>query len=549
MMNRNLHSSFQGLLASMLLIAGFFLTSAALAQESNTGYISAREFSDSQGIAYQWFPMQRMLVLTKGSRIMRLVVDRSQAVVDNQVFQLPSPPKIEDGQVMVPARTMIQVFGGSSNQAPPPPLPPTNSRATEPSPPTTVLVDPPPQVQEKDPAQPSADSASEESGAILVTARHSTREDQTRVVLEFDGSVSFTSETPGQNKFKLTVSGCKNLIPTKRSNPVGRDIKAVSYNSGQNRKGLVLSFELPEGGKTPTIETVSNPFRIVLTFSPPPGALVSSSTTQIASGSIPPPKLLSQVASKPAILATTAQTTVPSLASSPAKVVSEPTFDVPLASLSRPIFQGRAVIVDAGHGGVDKGATAEGLPPEKEITLAIAIELHRTLKKLGFNSYLVRSGDTEISPGRRQAIINKAGGDLFISIHVGASADDSQEGAACFWYDPHGISMEVKSGGKLSPQLVFNEWVQNTRFDLARFLAQKVRERLSQHLELRDRGTMGLPLLPLQFLVYPAIIAEVGMLSNPEEGPKIASKSFQEAAARAIANGIVDFFNGIRLNP
>ncbi len=541
----------KGLFLTALLLALGGLT-AAQGQEGSRGFINAREFAESQGIAYQWFPMQKMLVLTKGTRLMRLVVDQTQAVVDNQPFTLPSAPRLEDGQVMVPARSIIQVFGVASTQPPPPgpiaPPPPP------PGPPPATIIDPGPPPA----APPAGPEAGPEAGtgAILVTARHSIREDHTRVVLEFDGNVSFTTETPGPGKFKLRINGCRNLIPTKRSNPVGRDLKGVSYNSGPNRQGLVVNFDLHEGGKPPTIETVGNPFRMILSFYGPAGATPASATPAIATGTTP---VAAVASAAPAMPKTAIASSVPSLVTAPSQLTAlspqapkplpEISIDVPLATLSRSIFQGRAIIIEPAHGGNDKGATVPGLPSEKEITLAIGLELQRTLRKMGFSAFLLRSGDTDIPADRRQAAINKAGGDLFVSLHVGASADEGQEGAACFWYDPKGINLEVDTGGKLSPQLVFTEWAQTTRFDLARFLGQKIRDRLVSHLGAKDRGALGLPLLPLQFLIYPGVTIEVGMLSHPQEGPRLATKGYQEAAAKAIANGIVDFFNGIRLNP
>ncbi|NLI78977.1 MAG: hypothetical protein GX442_21365 [Candidatus Riflebacteria bacterium] len=532
--------------AFLLLILG---PGMAPGQDTGRGFINAREFAESQGIAFQWFPMQKMLVMSKGPRLMRMVVDQTQAVVDNQPFTLPAAPHIEDGQVMVPARAIIRVFGSDAGPTPPPAAP-----TPEPPP---VVVPPPPPATVVDPGSPAPMTAQESTpdggqAPILVTARHSTREDHTRVVLEFDGNVSYTTESPAPNKFKLRINGCQNLIPTKRSNPAGRDLKGVSFNSGANRQGLVLTFDLHDGGKPPTIETVGNPFRMILSFAAPPGAVLATATAAVATATTPTPAAASATAKTPSNTASAAPsltTPPPATPAESAKAVPEVSIEVPPATLTRSIFQGRAIIIDAGHGGPDKGATVEGLPPEKDITLAVAQALHRNLRAMGFTAYLVRSSDTQIAADRRQALTNKAGGDLFVSIHVGASGDENQAGAACYWFDSKGLSLEVDTGGKLSPQLVFNDWTQATRFDLARFLAQKVRDRLTTHLEMKDRGAMGLPLQPLKFIVYPAIVVELGMLSHPTEGPRLAAKGFQDAAAQAIANGIVDFFNGIRLNP
>lgn len=575
-----------------------FMAGPSFAQESerSKGYINAREFAESQGIAYQWFPMQKTLVLTRGGRTMRLTVGRTDALVNEQPFVLPSPPILENGQVIVPARSIINAF--ASQQVSQKPLlskPPqvkiespeetTEEESDELGPDTPADEESESQttpVQQPAPQQPPAPkppailvpepgeepTVEEEKVSTLVTVRHSVREDQTRVVLEFDGPMSYTSENLGKGKLKLRINGCKNIIPTKRSNPAGRDLKSVTFHAGPDRKGLVVNFDAVSGEVPPLIETVANPYRIVLSFKAPPEVLASA-TQKLAAASATA-EVKSKPASEPAAISASASgqiaatpvkpqepakaeqpgTPEPAQAEPPAREPAKNLkFDVPLETLTRTVFTGRAIVIDPGHGGSDPGVTANGLSPEKEITLSIAAKLRQTLRQMGFNAYIMRSQDTTMSPADRLAAANKAGGDLVVSIHVGGSSDESIEGTACFSYDSGGITFEGESGGRISPHNVYGDWSKATRFDLARFLSGKIRDRLVQHLSARDRGVRPLPLLPLRFMVYPAVLVEVGMLSNPTEGPKLSTTAYQEAAARSIANGIVDFFNSIKLNP
>lgn len=574
--------------------AVLFMAGPSFAQESerSKGYINAREFAEAQGIAYQWFPMQKTLVLTRGGRTMRLTVGKTDALVNEQPFALPSAPILENGQVIVPARSIINAF--ASQQGSQKPLltkpPQVNiegvEEQTEEEEPDGLGPDTPADETSESPSapvQPAAPKApavltsepteeptiEEEKASTLVTVRHSIREDHTRVVLEFDGPMSYTAENLGKGKFKLRINGCRNIIPTKRSNPVGRDLKSVTFHAGPDRKGLVVNFDAVSGEAPPLLETVANPYRIVLSFKASPD-IVASATQKLAAASDTvemKPKLASEAAAIPASAAGQVSTAAVSKPQEPAKTeqtgmtqpaqpessTREPAknvkIDVPLEALARTVFTGRAIVIDPGHGGSDTGVTANGLSSEKEITLSIAAKLRQTLRQMGFNAYLLRSQDTTMSPTDRLAAANKAGGDLVVSLHVGGSSDESIEGAACFSYDSGGISFEGESGGRISPHNVYGDWTKTTRFDLARFLSGKIRDRLVQHLSTRDRGVRPLPLLPLRFMVYPAVMVEVGMLSNPTEGPKLSTGAYQEAAARSIANGIVDFFNSIKLNP
>lgn len=565
-------------LSLLLLFLSLLSLSSLFAQASTSGkgFVNARELAESMGLNYRWFPMQKALILSKGGKTMRMEVDQKESQVDNTVVTLPAPPRLEDGEVMIPARSVVQVFGAgnATSEVPPAPQPapvappPAVEEEEEedpetPAPPQVVIVPPPTQPP---PPRIVEEPEEEESdgGTKLISVRHSLREDHTRVVMEFDGNVTHRVERVAPGKFKVRIDGCLNVIPTKRSNPVGRDIKAISFNSGANRTGLVVTIDVPEDGEVPLVETVGNPFRMVVSVKGSAAAPASATPPLISVATAPVPvavKVASapikvvppvektasapkKIAEKPPVVAE-----IPVLnATAPAKIEVEESYNVALASLSRPIFAGRTIVIDPGHGGKESGASVADLPPEKQITLGIALKLRQTLKKAGLNALVLRTQDADLSQADRQALANRSGGDLFISLHVGGSADDSVEGCACFAYDPGGVSFDYEASGKLSPQMVFQEWTQSYRFDLSKFLAGKVRTRLVDHLKLKDRGVRSLPLLPLRFLTMPGVLVEIGVLTHPVEGRKIAGANFQEGAAKALTNGILDFFNSIRLN-
>ncbi|MFZ2961375.1 MAG: N-acetylmuramoyl-L-alanine amidase [Candidatus Ozemobacteraceae bacterium] len=575
----------------VLTLAGFLAAgvSATSAQEASRGkgYVNARELADSLGLSYRWYPMDKMVILSRGTKMMRLIVDQKDAVVDNQAVPLPGAPSLDNGQVMVPARSILQVFGRGEQASAPsgkaqeltPDTPAESTGEAEETEENTEVPEPPPAVVKIPPAPPKIipepqeepeDPAENEGGATLLAVRHSKRDDQTRVVLEFDGPISYRSEQPAKRKFKVRVDGCKNIIPTKRSNPVGRDIKSVSFNSGANKQGLVVSFDLIEGGEPPTIETVSNPFRMVLAFKATPEALAAASATaalknasgtaKLASGSVKLASGTTKLASSTAKLASSsakipvpempipAVEQPPSVNAPPPEKVVEWKNKVESEPLTRPMFAGRTIMIDPGHGGRDTGAKPEGVTQEKDIALAVALKMKTALKSVGLNAIILRSGDQELTMADRHALANRAGGDLFISIHCGAATDETSEGAACYTYDNGGVAFDIETGSKLSPQLVYNEWVQNYRFDLAKFLAGKIRDRLVKHLETKDRGVRPLPLMPLRFVTAPAVLVEIGMLTNQNEGRKLSLAAYQESVAKSISNGVIDFFNALKLN-
>ncbi|NCB38868.1 MAG: hypothetical protein EOM80_08870 [Erysipelotrichia bacterium] len=501
------------------LIAMAFITLTVAAQAQD-GYVSARSFAESQGIVYQWFPIQKMLLMRKGTKSVKLRPNDVVAVVDNTEVQLPAPPKIQDGQIMIPAAVINSFFQETTNAVP----------AIMPPPPQMIPIAETPAPPKPAPAAFIEDS----SEAVLLALRHSVREDHTRVVLEFSAPVTYRGEFKG-NSYRLIISGCRNLIPTKRTNPSGRDIAKLDINSGSDRKGLVLSFNLNQKEKEPTVETLVEPFRMII-------SLPSGTPTPVATAT-------QLIASAPAQLTPAKETSV---TEKPQETVAEPApeinIEVPASAQLNPAFSGRTVVIDPGHGGRDKGFIFSGRPEENQINLSIAQHLKAKLEETGLKAVITRTDDTDMSQSQRIAFANRQGGDIYISIHTGGSTDQSKAGIACYYYGKDGTNIKEAEQG-ISTDAVFNEWFKNTRFDLALFLAKKVNETMIQQLKVESRGIHSMPLLPLKFIKNPAILIETGMLSEKTEGKNLISDKYRKALAQSISNAVVEFFNGIVIKP
>ncbi len=532
-----------------------FLLAITVASSAQDGYISARSFAESQGIAHQWFPIQKMLVMRKGLKSVKLRLNDNIAIVDDQEVAMPAPPRIQDGQIMVPAAALQKLFHGTTNMVPiaPPaivqesnPVPPPEVMvpiAQTPAP-TPVPVQIPAAPTIPQPAQPQiqqnnppAISIEESSEAVLLALRHSSREDHTRVVLEFSSPVTHRSEFKN-GTYRLTIVGCRNLIPTKRTNPAGRDVTRLDINSGPDRTGLILNFVLPQKDKAPTIETVASPFRMIVSIPCPPDLLVATATAQIATA---PAQIASAAAQAVA-------PQIPSLpvAAQPATAESAPEINIEVApeSLKDSSFAGRTVVIDPGHGGTDSGYIYPGRPEEKQVNLAVARYLKTRLEEIGFKAVLTRTSDIDMPQSQRVSFANRNGGDLFISLHTSGSKDPLKAGIACYYFSSSGYFIDKNAKGA-QHDAAFSEWIGSTRFDLAMFMAKKVNERLVQHLKVESRGIKALPLLPLKFIMNPAVLVETGMLSDKTEGKNLISNKYQQAVANSIANAVVDFFNGI----
>ena len=514
-------------------------------------YISAEGFADANGISHQWFPIQKMLIMRKGLNSIKFKIGDPTATANNKVIQLSGAPKIQNNMIYVPADALQNIFSGTTAKV-------SNSQSNLVKPPTALPTTKPAQVAEQPVQQPVQQTAPvqakppvaqvqttpevapqapiqpafSDSNAILIALRHSLREDHTRVVLEFNSPVTYKSDFKN-GVYRLTLSGCKNLIPTKRTNPKGRDIETFDINSGPNREGLILTSVLTQKDKAPYIETVADPFRMIVCFpigTPKPEEVVATATAPVA-----PPTITLSSDPTSAAVKPVEQEKAPEI-----------NIEVPLETLNNKNFLGRTIIIDAGHGGIDTGFEYEGRPAEKVINLETAKHLKVELEKAGFRAALIRSTDVNISYSQRLSMANKNGGDLFISIHTGGSKDLSKNGVACYTFTNEGIYHDSNSQGA-NYDAVFEEWLKNTRFDLADFLAKKINARLVKHLQTESRGIKKSPMLPLKFIMNPAVLVEVGMLSDKVEGKNLISDKYRQAIAKSITNAVIDFFNGIEM--
>ncbi len=172
------------------------------------------------------------------------------------------------------------------------------------------------------------------------------------------------------------------------------------------------------------------------------------------------------------------------------------------------------VAVDAGHGGTDYGAQANGLT-EKIWNLETAYLLKEKLEALGLDVLMVRQTDAFIDLTRRAEIANKNKADLFISIHFNAF-----NGHAKGWED-----------------FIYNGTVQTTTQKLQNDLHQEILPLLS-HYGLADRGKKRANFAVLRDTKMSAILIEAAFADNVDDAKVLKEKQYQEDLATALAKGI-----------
>ncbi len=179
------------------------------------------------------------------------------------------------------------------------------------------------------------------------------------------------------------------------------------------------------------------------------------------------------------------------------------------------------VVVDPGHGGTDSGATGVTGLLEKHANLAIGLEVEKYLLRAGVQPLMTRRDDSYPSLKQRVDQANGAGADIFVSIHNNAADSTSKGTETYYWGDQDSYSAE------------------------GRRLAEAIQQAVCDELSTVDRGarTHWKDLYVLSYTKMPAALVEVGFLTNAEEEARLKDPIYRQRAGKAIAQGIVDYFD------
>lgn len=183
---------------------------------------------------------------------------------------------------------------------------------------------------------------------------------------------------------------------------------------------------------------------------------------------------------------------------------------------------GRTVVVDPGHGGRDPGAIGLSGTQEKDVNLAIALEVARYLEQAGARAVLTRDRDIYVDLATRTRLANALRADAFVSIHADAiGAGRTASGTGTFYHPLPGEAADSSVAAR------FGEAVQ--------------REILNA-IGLPDRGVRQRAFYVLLHTEMPAVLVEVAFIDNPTEERLLTDPGFQRRAAAGIAQGVLRFF-------
>jgi N-acetylmuramoyl-L-alanine amidase len=174
------------------------------------------------------------------------------------------------------------------------------------------------------------------------------------------------------------------------------------------------------------------------------------------------------------------------------------------------------VVIDPGHGGKDPGATSVLGFYEKDINLSVALEVARLLEQRGLRVKMTRTDDYYVELEDRAAIANNIEADLFVSIHADSFPKNTRRGYTI--YIANAASSSSRKAANAIARSMSGTGLNSFGVDTANY-----------HVLTGTRG--------------PAVLVELGYLSNRREAALLRSSSFQDRLAQAVADGICDYFD------
>ena len=224
--------------------------------------------------------------------------------------------------------------------------------------------------------------------------------------------------------------------------------------------------------------------------------------------------------------------------------------DLPPA-FGQPASPFRTIAIDPGHGGDDEGVKSADGAKEKDLTLAVARRVKSVIEaRLGLRVLLTRDDDRGVPVDERTSVANNSKADLFISLHANGSMRPATAGAAIYLaaFDKDAVQAAGGServptfgGGSREIELVPWDLAQSRHLDQSAAFADLLEQAFHDRVPLAARPIDRAPLRVLESANMPAVLVELGYLTNPDQASLLAGDAFQNGVVQALFDAIVKF--------
>jgi len=220
----------------------------------------------------------------------------------------------------------------------------------------------------------------------------------------------------------------------------------------------------------------------------------------------------------------------------------------------------REVIIDAGHGGKDPGAIGVAGIQEKTVNLDVAQRLKKLLEAAGIKVTMTRKDDTFISLQERTEIASRSKADLFVSIHANSNPSRGVHGVEAYCLKDLGTLEKNEAQRQMNHKLMFKnlamkkgslslddiveDMLYTHKQSVSTALAVKLADRVAQEAKTQCRGDKQSHFFVLRNTLIPAVLVEIGFLTNPKEGRLLKTGDYRQKVAEGLANGILGYGDG-----
>ena len=394
----------------------------------------------------------------------------------------------------------------------------------------------------------------------------STNADETRVTIELDDTVRFTSsriKNPDRIFFDLHSARLTPEVARGSIQVSGDLLSAVRV--AQNQAGVVRVVLNVNGVKDYAASLSGNPPQLVISLF----SSVNRGGTTLRAAKTRGTKLHAQSdgateearagASDTGDVKTVSANTKPDLVR-PA-TTPQPTRDGQ-STLTRALgLKIGRIVIDAGHGGHDTGTIGPTGLMEKDLCLDVALRLGKIIEQRlpGADIVYTRSDDTFIPLEERTNIANQAKADLFISIHANSSQDHGARGVETYYLNLKGSpeAMEVAARenaasdqGVHDLQDLVTKIARNEKIDESKEFAEDIQDSLAKRMQkssrtVKNRGVKKAPFVVLIGADMPSILSEISFLSNPSDEKLLKQPEYRQRVAEGLYQGIASYLQSM----
>jgi len=467
-------------------------------------YLEAKRVGQIYGGQVYWYPVSGRVQLSLRGRTLQFLVDSTKASAGDESFALSAPVIVRASRAFVPlsflhseAFARWSGFDARLDQA------------------TGTL-----QIDRRTTAGP---------------VRAFSYKGRTRIALELGPGVSASAAARGVGSLEI-------LIPfgvVDGDDRVDLDDGVVaSYAVRQESRQARVTVRFAQSGQRFRAVELADPRRLVVDVYAP-GTAADAVATESAETEPAPAPSRPQEAPPAAPQPAAPQSVAPAPSAAPAKP------------------RRRIVVIDAGHGGKDPGATGTRGTKEKDVTLAAALELARVLRERGdFDITLTRDDDTFVPLSDRSKKANDLDADLFVSLHCNAAGNHREHGYEVYSVsetasDPEAerlaaaenaaLELEGKKPEDEAAKQILLAMTKTEMINESAPFAALVERAVGKHADVSDRGQKQAGFYVLRGTHAPAILVEMAFVSNAKDEAQLGSRRFRRKMAEGVAAGIADY--------